>query len=224
MNLTCRQESVARISQACISAIIRTDDQSTAARAIEAAVNGGFRMVEFTLTTPGAMELIAAFSRNADLLVGAGTVLTTDAARAAVQAGARFIVSPVCDAEVLAEAARLDAATIPGAFTPTEMQAAHRAGADFVKLFPAAPGGVDYVRAIRAPLPHLRLFPTAGCDADNFTQYLDAGCAGVGFVRSLFDPADLAATRYSAIRDRAALIVSRFEAWREKSDRVRPIA
>jgi 2-dehydro-3-deoxyphosphogluconate aldolase/(4S)-4-hydroxy-2-oxoglutarate aldolase len=170
-------------------------------------------MIEFTLTIPGALELIAAFSKRAELIVGAGTVLAPEQAREAVEAGASFLVSPVVDPEVIEEAARLDVPCMPGAFTPTEMQAAHRLGADFVKVFPAPPGGVAFIEAIRLPLPHLKLFPTAGPTPDNFIEYLNAGCIGVGFVRPLFDPRDLVARNFDAIRDRAVTIRRRLTEW-----------
>ncbi len=204
---------VEAIERERISAIIRTDDRSLAADAMAAAVEGGFRLVEFTLTTPGALELIAEFSRKPDLIVGAGTVMTTDLARDAASAGAGFLVSPICDPAVVEEAARLDLPMIPGAYTPTEMETAHRCGADFVKVFPAPPQGVDFIHAIRGPLPHLRLFPTAGVTPDNFLKFLDAGCAGVGFVRSLFQPADLTTRNIAAIKERAARITRRLASW-----------
>ena len=196
-----------------LSAIIRTSDTDLARRAIQASVEGGFRIVEFTLTIPRALVLVAEFRGQSDLLVGAGTVLTVQQVRDSVSAGAQFVVSPVCDPEVIAEAARLDVACIPAGFTPTELQKAHTLGADFVKLFPAPAGGVEFVRAVRAPLPHLRLFPTAGITVDNFIDYLDAGCAGVGFVRALFDPAELAAAQFQVIRNRAELIQRRLAQW-----------
>ncbi|MCO6438660.1 MAG: bifunctional 4-hydroxy-2-oxoglutarate aldolase/2-dehydro-3-deoxy-phosphogluconate aldolase [Phycisphaerae bacterium] len=215
MSTNQRARIVEIIRGARVSAIIRTNSRDSAARAIDAAVEGGFRMVEFTLTTPSALELVAEFARRDGLLVGAGTVLSPEAARQAVQAGARFLVSPVCDPPVLAEAARLDVPTIPGAYTPTEMLAAWRLGADFVKLFPAPPGGADYVRAIRGPLPDLPIFPTAGVTPENFTEFLDAGCVGAGFVATLFRPDDIAHRRFDAIRDRAAAIFTRLRAWTE---------
>lgn len=214
MNQTRRKKTIEVIARERVSAIIRTSDQTMARDAIQAAVDGGFRMVEFTLTTPGALELVAEFSRKDGLLVGAGTVMSPELVRDAVAAGARFVVSPICDPRVVAEAAEQDVACIPGAFTPTEMETAYRLGADFVKVFPAPPGGVAYIEALRGPLPHLRLFPTAGATPENFTEYLDAGCAGVGFVKSLFDPGDLASRRFHAIRERAQGIIRRLAAWR----------
>ena len=217
MSGTRRRETNERIASLRISAIIRTKDQSLARDAIRAAVDGGFRMVEFTLTTPGALELIAEFSRDESLLVGAGTVMTPRLVRDVVAAGARFIVSPICDAEVVNEASAQDVACIPGAFTPLEMETAHRLGADFVKVFPAPPGGVPYLEAIRGPLPHLRLFPTAGFTPENFTEFLDAGCAGLGFVKCLFDPAELAARKLDIIRQRAEGIFRRLASWRKNA-------
>jgi len=211
-----RQRTVKAIEQHRISAIIRTKDQQLAADAIQAAVDGGFRVVEFTLTTPGALELVQEFSRHRDLVVGAGTVMTVVQAREAVAAGACFLVSPIGDPVLVAEAAKLDVACIPGAFTPTEMEAVHRMGADFVKIFPAPPGGLSYIESVRAPLPHLRLFPTAGFTAENFADFLSAGCAGVGFVRPLFDPVDLQVRNFDAIRQRALAIHRRLDDWRNR--------
>ena len=120
-----------------ISAIIRTDNQKVAEQAMQAAVDGGFRVVEFTLTTPGSLNLITQFRENDDLIVGAGTVMSPIIVQEAVEAGAQFLVSPVCNVDVIKEAEKLDVVSIPGTFTATEMETAHRAGADFVKLFPA---------------------------------------------------------------------------------------
>jgi 2-dehydro-3-deoxyphosphogluconate aldolase/(4S)-4-hydroxy-2-oxoglutarate aldolase len=205
-----RDHTVSEILRRRVSAIIRTNDEQTARDAIAAAVAGGIRMVEFTLTTPGALKLVAEFAANPDLIVGAGTVLTVEQARQAVEAGARFLVSPIGDPVVIAEARRLGAASIPGTLTPTEMQAAHTAGADVVKLFPAPSMPVaDYVASILGPLPHLRIFPTAGFTVDNFPDVLRAGAVGVGFVKALFDPADLAERKFTAIEARARRIVER---------------
>ncbi len=208
-----RAEIIERICSERVSAIIRSADQHIAQQAMQAAVDGGFKLVEFTLTTPGAFELIEQFAKQPQLMVGAGTVLTIEQARMAVEAGASFLVSPVCDPEVLAVAASLNVACIPGTYTPTEMQAAHRVGADFVKLFPAPAGGVEYVRSVLGPLPHLKIFPTAGVTPENFTTFLDVGCAGVGFVRTLFVPTDIAEKNFVAIESRARLIVDQLEKW-----------
>ncbi|HLU66291.1 MAG TPA: bifunctional 4-hydroxy-2-oxoglutarate aldolase/2-dehydro-3-deoxy-phosphogluconate aldolase [Kofleriaceae bacterium] len=189
------------------TAILRTDDQARAAAAMEAAVRGGFRALEFTLTTPGALELIADFARRPDLLVGAGTVMTAALARDAVRAGARFLVSPVVDEEVIGAARDLGVAAMPGAHTPTEMWRAHRAGAPLVKLFPAPAGGPAALRAILGPMPFLRVVPTNGVDADNAGAWLAAGAHSLGFVRSLFEPDALAAGDLVRIEERARRIL-----------------
>ena len=210
-----RERVTAEIKNHRICAIIRTNDHHVAGKAIQAAIDGGFMVFEITLTTPGALELINRFAGQNDLVIGAGTVLSPPQLREVVSAGARFFVAPVCDPEVLAEAAALDVASIPGCYTPTEMQTAYRHRADLIKVFPAPAGGVEFIKAVRRPLPHLPLFPTAGPTPDDFLEYLDAGCAGVGFGHPLFEPADLAKGAYDAIRTRAATITHRLAKWRE---------
>ena len=192
-----------------ISAIIRTDNQKVAEQAMQAAVAGGFRVVEFTLTTPGALNLITQFRENDDLIVGAGTVMSPTIVLEAVEAGAQFLVSPVCSVDVIQEAEKLDVVSMPGTFTATEMESAHRAGADFVKLFPAPANVAEYIRFILAPLPHLKIFPTSGVNIDNMLDVLQAGAAGTGFVRPLFNPEMIRNKNYDGIRQRAEAIVER---------------
>jgi Entner-Doudoroff aldolase len=192
-----------------ISAIIRTDNQKVAEQAMQAAVAGGFRVVEFTLTTPGALNLITQFRENDDLIVGAGTVMSPTIVQEAVEAGAQFLVSPVCSVDVIQEAEKLDVVSMPGTFTATEMESAHRAGADFVKLFPAPANVAEYIRFILAPLPHLKIFPTSGVNLDNMLDVLQAGAAGTGFVRPLFNPEMIRNKNYDGIRQRAEAIVER---------------
>ena len=192
-----------------ISAIVRTDDQSVAEQAMAAAVEGGFSVIEFTLNTPGALELITQFrSMDESLLVGAGTVMTPQAAKEAVNAGAQFIVSPVCDSAVIREAGEMGVVSIPGTQTPTEMQHAHKAGADFVKLFPAPPNVAAYIRYVLGPQPHLKIFPTSGVNLDNMVEVLEAGAAGIGFVGPLFDPQLMRNRNFDDIRERAEKIVA----------------
>ena len=141
-------------------------------------------------------------------IVGAGTVLTSEEARAAVTRGARFLVSPVIDREVIAAGLSLGVAVVPGCHTPTEMLAAHRAGAPLQKLFPAPGIGPAYVRACLGPLPFLRLVPTHGVDAANARAWLDAGAHAVGFTQSLFDAADIQAGRFDRIEERARALLA----------------
>lgn len=184
------------------SAILRTDLPDAVVPAMEAAIRAGFRICEFTLTIPDVFEHVAAFSKRDGIVVGAGTVLTVDDARRAVEAGARFLVSPVVDEEVIEEAARLGVAMMPGTHTPTEMLRAHRAGAALQKLFPAPGIGPAYVKACLGPMPFLRIVPTSGVDACNAAAYLAAGAFAIGFVAPLFDAADIAAGRFDRIEQR----------------------
>jgi 2-dehydro-3-deoxyphosphogluconate aldolase / (4S)-4-hydroxy-2-oxoglutarate aldolase len=193
------QEFVNFLSQEKASAIIRTSNQKIAAAAMEAAVRGGFRVIEFTLTIPGAFELISDFSKREGVVVGAGTVLTVEDAQKSVKAGASFLVSPVCDEVVIKEATNLDVASMPGTSTPTEMLMAHRAGAQLQKLFPAPAGGPAFVSSVLAPLPFLKIVPTNGIDENNVADYFKAGVFAVGFVKALFEPDDLRNERYDKI-------------------------
>ena len=185
-------------------AVLRTNQEEAAKSAMEAAVLGGFRIIEFTLTIPGAMELIKDFSWHSDLIVGAGSVLSVESAREAVSRGAKFLVSPVADPEIIAVARELQVAMIPGAFTPTEMLNAYRWGAPLQKVFPDPPGGPKYVRACLAPMPYLRLIPShAGVDATSALAYLEAGSYAIAFVGHLFDPQDMEDKKFDRIEERA---------------------
>ena len=208
--MTRRKKILTEIEVRKISAIIRTDDKKLAADAMNAAVEGGFRIVEFTLTTPGALQLISEFrKRDDDLLVGAGTVMSVGQANDAVNAGAQFIVSPVCNPEIISYAVEIDVVSIPGTYTATEMDTAHQLGADMVKLFPAPADIPGYLSAILGPMPYLKIFPTNGVDIDNMLSVLSAGAAGVGFVKTLFNPTDMEMNDFTAIKKRATAIFSR---------------
>lgn len=194
------------------SAILRSNDAEVGRRALEAAIAGGFRVVEVTLTTPRALELIAEAASRPGVVAGAGTVLTVEEAEAAVAHGARFLVSPVTDEVIIRRATELGVASIPGGHTPTELLAAHRAGAPLVKLFPAPAGGPAWLRSLLAPLPFLKVVPTNGVDLDNAADWLAAGAWALGFVASLFQADDMRLGRFDRIEARA----------REILDAVRP--
>lgn len=196
------------IREARAIAILRCNDHSIGRNAMAAAVRGGFRALEVTLSTPGAVEIIADLARDTRLLVGAGTVLTVEQARAATQAGARFLVSPVLDVEVVAEAARLGCVMIPGCATPTELWKAHRAGAPLQKLFPAPAGGPTWLRSVLAPMPFLRVIPTNGVEVGNASEWLAAGAFAVGCARSLFAPDLLAAHAWDELEARSRAMLA----------------
>lgn len=194
------------------SAILRTSDTDKARQAMLAAVRGGFRIIEFTMSIPNVTELIDEFSRMENIVVGAGTVLTTDDVTSVVEAGAQFVVSPVVDVEVIKASLDLQVACMPGCTTPTEMLAAHRAGAPLQKLFPQAGTGPQWVKQCLGPLPFLKIVPTSGVNLDNVRAYFDAGAFAVGFVQSLFLPAEIAAEDFDAIENRARDILSEVRA------------
>jgi 2-dehydro-3-deoxyphosphogluconate aldolase/(4S)-4-hydroxy-2-oxoglutarate aldolase len=195
--------TVEKIGRAKASAILRTNDQEKAAQAMEAAIRGGFSIIEFTLTIPGVFDLVQDFSRREDLVVGTGTVMDVAQAQQSVDAGACFVVSPVVDETVIAAANELGVASMPGTHTPTEMLRAQRAGAQLCKLFPCPHGGPDWVRSVLAPMPDLKIVPTNGVDQHNAGDWIAAGAFAVGYVAPLFAPADIAAGRWDAIEERA---------------------
>ena len=181
---------VERIKHERAVAVIRTDSIERALGAAEAVVAGGFRAIEITFSFPDASRAIAKLAENNErnLLIGAGTILTRDHVHEAVEAGARFLVSPCVLREVIDAAHELQVAIIPGAYTPTEIYTAHSLGADIVKIFPAIKFGPEYLRAVRGPLPQIPIMPTSGVDASNVTEWFRAGAVAVGAVSSVLDP------------------------------------
>jgi Entner-Doudoroff aldolase len=212
MNATVPHPLLDTFARERCSAILRTPHADAVGPAMDAAIDGGFRIVEFTLNTPDALRHVAACANRDGLLVGAGTVLSVDDARAATDAGARFLVSPVADPDVIAWCVEHEVLCIPGCYTPTEMLAAHRMGAHVIKLFPGPVDGPAYLKVCRGPLPFLRIFPTSGVTEDNADAFLAAGAFGVGFVNCLFSPDDLAAGRFDAVRARAGRMVAKVRA------------
>lgn len=193
-----------------VVAVIRLQEAAALAAVVEALTAGGVRVVEVTLTVPGAVEAIRrlAPSLPPDVLVGAGTVTDADTARLAIVAGAQFVVSPVFRPEIIAACHQRDTAVIPGCFTPTEILSAWDAGADLVKLFPAAAVGPGFLADVRAPLPQVKLVPTGGIGPDNAGEWIRAGAVAVGAGSALVDARAVAAGRYDLITANARRIVA----------------
>lgn len=165
-----------------VIAILRAGSARRFAEVTRTLCAAGVRAVEFTLTTPGALDALREYAPDAPrgTALGVGSVTTPAETEQAVAAGARYVISPATCPDVIAEARRLGVPVLPGALTPTEILTAWRAGAQLVKLFPASVGGPAYLRAVRAPLPGVPLVPTGGIGLDEARSYLDAGAAAIG--------------------------------------------
>ena len=173
--------------------VLRLASAEETEHAVDCLTDAGFRIFEITLTTPGAVALIGRLAPRADWLVGAGTVLDLDSARACVQAGAKFLVSPCLVPGMARLAHEAGRAALIGGFTPGEILAGHREGADIVKVFPASTGGPEHLRAIHAVFPDIRLCPTGGVSLQNLESYFAAGAALVGVGNNIVDERALAA-------------------------------
>ena len=203
-----------RLADATIVAILRMHQGSHAVEGVGAAVRGGFEAVEVTMNTPGASDALADVAGRVDAIVGAGTILGADHVKEAYDAGAEFIITPVVAPEVVEAAHGLSLPVILGASTPTEIFTAHRAGADWVKVFPAESlGGPDYISHVLGPLDDIPLLVSGGITPENYLGYLDAGAELIGFGGSVFD-ADLAAQgRYDEIERRSIDVCRRLDIW-----------
>lgn len=202
--------ALARLREQRLIAVIRAPSPAAALGAARAVAAGGVKLVEITFTVPEAPRVMAELAPQADLVVGAGTVLTAAQARDALAAGARFIIAPNLSREVAAEAVRAGVMFCPGAYTTTEILAAREAGAHVVKVYPVGvAGGPPYIRVIRDPLPDVPMLAAGGTTLDNVVPFLEAGCVGVGLGASLADPALAAAGRFDEITRRARAFVER---------------
>lgn len=170
-----------------IVSVVRLDDPGQIPSICEALIAGGVIAIEITMTVPNALDAIrGAAGRFGDrALIGAGTVLNAGMARECIAAGAEFVVSPITRLEIIEAAHAADKPVMIGAYTPTEAQTAHEAGADFIKIFPADKLGAGYIKNLRGPLPHLRIVPTGGVDLNTAADFLKAGCVALGVGGSL---------------------------------------
>lgn len=205
-----REATVKAIQDLGVVAVIRMKDAGRLRAVIDAIAEGGVRAIEVTMSVPGAVGLIAklAPALPSSILFGAGTVIDAATARAVIDAGARFIVSPVFRREVIDACHERDIAVAPGCFTPTEILDAHEYGADVVKVFPATALGPGYIKDIRAPLPQLRLMPTGGVTLDNAGDWIRAGAIAVGVGSALLDTKAVEEGRLDVLVNNARRIVA----------------
>ncbi|HZU14291.1 MAG TPA: bifunctional 4-hydroxy-2-oxoglutarate aldolase/2-dehydro-3-deoxy-phosphogluconate aldolase [Chloroflexota bacterium] len=202
-------DPVRLIEEIGVLPVVRLDDLSRALDLADALASGGIPVLEFTLTNPDAVDVIRMVGRERpDLTVGAGTVLDAASARLAILAGARFLVTPVLRPEVIVLGRRYGVPTLCGAFTPTEILAAWEQGSPCIKVFPASTAGPSYFRAVREPLPQVRLMPSGGVTLENTPDFIRAGAAAVSAGGQLVSPDDVRDLNWAAIRARACAFVS----------------
>lgn len=206
-----RWQVLQQIQNTGIVPIIRTTGTAEAVRLTTAVLEGGIDVVELTMTVPGALSALEELAAGAEngLLLGAGTVLDSETARLCILAGARFLVTPNTDPSVIRMAHRYGVPVAVGAMTPTEVATAMEAGADMIKLFPAASLGPSYLKALRAPLPQAPIVPTGGVSLENVGEWLAAGAVAVGVGSELTGGGDLSVVTKRARQLRAAIALVR---------------
>src|SRR5438270_8925475 len=212
-----KEDQLRQVLDCGIVAVVRSQDSQQLVEVVRALADGGVTVAEITMTVPGALDIIkqvrAALGDR--VLLGAGTILDTETARAAILAGAEYIVAPTLNLDVIRLCRRYDKLVMPGAFTPTEILTAWEAGADIVKVFPADVVGPAFFKALRGPLPQIRLMPTGGVDLTTAAEFLKAGACCLGIGGQLVDAKAVAARDFGRISELAkqyAEVVQRFRA------------
>ena len=200
-----REKLLARVLDCGIVAVLRTPDSRPLVEVAKALVDGGVMVAEITMTVPHAIDVLREVRQALGdrLLLGAGTVLDAETARAVILAGAEFIVAPTLNCDVIRLCRRYDKLVMPGAFTPTEILSAWEAGADIVKVFPADVVGPAFFKAVRAPLPQIKLMPTGGVDLTTAADFLRAGACCLGVGSQLVEPKAVSQRNFDRIRELA---------------------
>lgn len=204
-----REEIVERIIESKVVAIIRMDKAEKVISVAEAMIEGGIVSLEVTMTTPNALQIIKELSDNygSRVLIGVGSVVDAETAIKAIEAGAKYIISPIYKRAIIEASHKLDIPAIPGCYTPTEIYSAQEAGADIVKLFPADQLGTNYIKAIKAPMPQLQVMPTGGVTLTNAGEWINAGACAVAVGSSLMDKVAINKNNFQKITANAELIV-----------------
>lgn len=211
-----KQWKLELIRETGIIAIMRAQNPERLVQAAEAIWAGGVRVIEVTMTTPGALQVIGAATEQfgQTVLFGAGSVLDAETARAAILSGAGFVVSPTLSLDVIRMCRRYSIPVLPGCFTSSEALTAWEAGADMIKLFPASLGGPHLIKALLAPLPQLQIVPVGGVDLTNAADYARSGAVALGVGGSLVNQKLLDAADMSELTRRAAAFVQAFDSGR----------
>ncbi|HXG08362.1 MAG TPA: bifunctional 4-hydroxy-2-oxoglutarate aldolase/2-dehydro-3-deoxy-phosphogluconate aldolase [Gemmataceae bacterium] len=205
-----KESQLRQVLDCGIVAVVRSPDSQQLVEVARALAEGGVTVVEITMTVPNALEVVRQVRQALGdrLLLGAGTVLDPETARAALLAGAEYVVAPTVNLDVIRLCQRYDKLVMPGAFTPTEILTAWEAGADIVKVFPADVVGPAFFRAMRGPLPQVRLMPTGGVDLKTAADFLRAGACCLGVGGQLVEPKAVAERNFDRIRDLARQYVA----------------
>ena len=205
-----RAAVTAKVEALGVVAVIRLKDPARLRAVMDAMMEGGVRALEVTMTVPRAIELIRelAPALPAGFLLGAGTVIDPVTARAVIDAGASFVVSPVFRPDVIAACHERDVPAMPGCFSPTEILAAHECGADIVKVFPATMLGPQFIKDVRAPLPQVKLMPTGGVTLENAGDWIRAGAVAVGLGSALLDANAIDGNQWDVIAANARRVVA----------------
>jgi 2-dehydro-3-deoxyphosphogluconate aldolase/(4S)-4-hydroxy-2-oxoglutarate aldolase len=200
-----KEDQLRHVLDCGIVAVVRSQDSQQLVEVVRALADGGVTVAEITMSVPGALDVIkqARATLGDRVLLGAGTILDPETCRAAILAGAEYIVAPTLNFEVIKMCHRYDKLVMPGAFTPTEILAAWEAGADIVKVFPADVVGPAFFKAIKGPLPQVRVMPTGGVDLTTAATFLKAGACCLGVGGQLVEPAAVAAGNFNRIRELA---------------------
>jgi len=203
------QQALDLIRETGVIAIMRAKSSEQLLQAADAICEGGVRVIEVTMTTPGALRVIeqAVARYGEDVLFGAGSVLDAESARAAILAGAQFVVSPSCKPGLVEICRRYSILVMPGAYTPTEVVTAWESGADMVKVFPAGFGGPALIKAIKAPLPQIDLVPVGGVRLENTADFIRAGASAVGVGSALINQTLLESGDLAALTGRARQLI-----------------
>ena len=211
-----RTATVRAVEEAGAVAVIRMKEPAKVAAVIDALAAGGVRVLEITMTVPGAIEVIREVSGALPdgVILGAGTVLDAATARRVIEAGARFVVAPTLDSDTIKACHEHDVPMMPGCFSPTEILGAWRLGADIVKVFPATSLGPGYIKDVLAPLPEVKLMPTGGVTPENAGDWIRAGAVAVGIGSSLVNAKAVAAGDFARIEETARLLISNIRAAR----------
>ena len=216
-----REKIVSGIEAEGLVAIVRVRRPELALPLAKALVAGGIRAVELTMSIPNALEAVRTIDRELGdkILLGVGTVIDDDTCRAAIDAGAKYVISPITRPSLVAVAHALDRPVMLGAYTPTEAQAAHEAGSDFVKIFPADTLGPSYIKSLLAPLPHLKIVPTGGVNLDTMEAYLAAGSAALGTGSALLKKEIIAGENWGELERLAKRFADRMAGLKAKPGR-----